>query len=106
MSEWKRSTREVAFENLTPEIIAAVQKHIEQYNLGPILSDVLMCIQTDSEKVKRGLFGRAETVYTGAIVTPHWLMWATGITKMKTAVLCAQLKDVVIQDYAQTSFMK
>ena len=106
MSEWKRTTREVLFENLTPEMIVAINKHIEQYNLGPIVSDALMCIQTDSEKTKKGIFGGAETVQTGAIVTPHWLLWATGGTKIETTVLAAQLKDVVVQDYAQTSFMK
>lgn len=106
MSEWKRKTQEVSFENLMPEAIAAINKHIEQYNLGSILSDVLMCIQTDSEKTKKALFGSAEMVQIGAIVTPHWLIWATNGTKMKITVLCAQLKDVVVQDYAQTSFMK
>ena len=105
MSDWKRKTQEVSFENLMPETIAAINKHIEQYNLGPIVSDALMCIQTDSEKTKKGLFGSAETVQTGAIVTPYWLIWATSGTKMKIALLCAQLKDVVVQDYAQTPFM-
>lgn len=106
MSDWKRKTQEVSFENLMPETIAAINKHIEQYNLGPILSDALMCIQTEAEKTRKGLFGSAETVQTGAIVTPHWLIWATSGTKMNITVLCAQLKDVVVQDYAQTSFMK
>ena len=106
MSDWKRKTQDVSFENLMPETIAAINKHIEQYNLGPILSGALMCIQTDSEKIRKGIFGNAETMQTGAIVTPHWLIWATGSTKMKITILCAQLKDVVVQDYAQTSFMK
>ena len=42
MSEWKRSTREVPFEGLMPEMVAEVKKHVELYNLGPILSDALM----------------------------------------------------------------
>ena len=106
MSDWKRNTREVSIENLMPEMIAEIKKHIEQYNLGPLLSDAMMYIQTDSEKTKKGLFGGGETVYTGAVVTPRWLLWVTRGTKMKTVVLSAQLKDLVVQDYAQTQFAK
>ena len=47
MSEWKRKTKEVSLDNLSSEIRDAIQEHLEQYNLGPILSDALMCIQTD-----------------------------------------------------------
>lgn len=106
MSDWKRTSREISLESLRPELITAIEKHIEQYNLGPILSDALMYIQTDSEKLKKGLFGGAETVYMGGVVTPRWLMWATSGTKMKPAVLSALLSDIVVQDYAQTQFAK
>ena len=106
MSDWKRKTQTVSFENLMPELVVAINKHIEQYNLGPILSAALMCIQTDSEKIKKGLFGGAETVYTGAVLTPRWLVWATSGTKTTTAVFSAQLNDIVVQDYSQTQFVK
>ena len=106
MSDWKRKTREVPFESLLPETIAAINKHIEQYNLGPILSDTIMCIQTDSIKEKKGLFAREETVYTGAVITPRWLVWATSGTKAETTAHSAQLIDVVVQDYSQTEFAK
>ena len=106
MSDWKRKTQEVSFESLLPEMIAAINEHIKQYNLGPILSDSIMCIQTDSVKAKKGLFGREETVYTGAMITPRWLVWGTSGTNTETIVLSAQLIDIVVQDYAQTEFAK
>jgi len=106
MSDWKRTTKEVQFENLMPEMVAEIKKYIELYNLGPILSDVLMCVQTDSEKVKKGLFGSAEIVHQGAVVTPRWLVWAVNGTKTSTAVMSVQLKDVVVKDYARTQFAK
>jgi hypothetical protein len=106
MSDWKRRTQEVPFEILLPEMIAAINKHIEQYNLGPILSDAIMCIQTDSLKEKKGLFSSEETVCTSAVITPRWLVWATSGTKTETTVLSAQLIDVVVQDYSQTEFAK
>lgn len=106
MSDWKRTTQEIPFEALSPEIKDAMVKHIEQYNLGSILADALMCVQTDSEKAKKGLFGHAESVYTGVVLTPRWLIWGTSGTKAHLAVLSAQLRDLTVQDYAQTPFMK
>ena len=106
MSDWKRTTKEVPFESLPPEMVSIIQRHIEQYNLGDILSDTLMCIQTDSEKVKKGLFGKAETVRLGAVVTPRWLIWTIEGTKTDPIVLSAQLIDITVQDYAQTQFAK
>jgi len=106
MSDWKRNTKEIPFQNLPTEMVSAVNEHIEQYNLGSILSDALMCVQTDSEKVKRGLFGGAEMVRMGAIITPRWLVWAVNGTTTQTAVLSAQLINITVQDYAQTPFAK
>jgi len=106
MSDWKRTTKEVPFESLPPELVSIINKHIEQHNLGLILSDALMCVQTDSENVKKGLFRGAETVQVGAIVTPRWLVWAVYGTKTQPAALFAQLRNVTVQDYAQTPFAK
>lgn len=105
MSDWKRSTREAAFEQFSDDIKAEIHRHIELYNLGNILSEVLMCIETDSEKPRKGLFGSAEIVRQCAIATPRWLVWAIRDKKSPT-VLSALLKDVVIQDYAETSLVK
>jgi hypothetical protein len=106
MSDWKRTTREIPFGNLPTEMVSAINEHIEQYNLGPILSGALICIQTDSEKVKKGLFGGKETVQVGAIVTPRWLVWVTSGTETQAATLSTQLINITVQDYAQTPFAK
>ena len=106
MSDWKRITKEIPFESLPPQMISPINHHIEQHNFGPILSNVLMCIQTDSEKVKKGLFGGTEIVEMGVVVTPRWLVWAVYGTKTQTAVLSAQLINITVQDYAQTPFAK
>jgi hypothetical protein len=106
MPDWKRTTKEIPFEALLPEMVSAIHGHIEQHNLGPILSDALMCIQTDSEKAKLGLFGGTETVRMGVVVTPRWLIWAVNGTKTETAVLSAQLIHVTVRDYAQTQFAR
>ena len=106
MSDWNRKTREIPLESLPREMGSAINLYIEQHNLGPILSDALKCIQTDSEKVKKGLFGRPEVVRVGAIITPRWLLWAIQGTKTRTTVLSAQLINITIQDYSQTALAK
>jgi hypothetical protein len=106
MSDWKRQTKEISLESLPSEIAFALQQHTEQHNLGPILSDALICIQTDSEKIKKGLFGKAETVQMTAIVTPRWLVWSVGQPEKKVGVLSAQLINVTVQDYSQTPFAR
>jgi hypothetical protein len=106
MSDWKRSTREVAVEQLSTEMRQEIQKHIELYNLGNILSDALMCIQTDSEKARKGLFSLGEINQTGAVLTPRWLVWVVSGTQTQVAALSALLQDVVVQDYADTQLAK
>jgi len=106
MSDWNRTSKEIQFENLRPELVDAIKYHIERYNLGPILSEALMCVQTDLEKIKKPLFGSAEIIYTGIVLTARWLVWVVSGTKTQTAVLSAQLRDVTVQDYSQTSFAK
>ena len=104
MSEWKRTTKEVPVERLPAEMAAAIGRHVEQHNLGPILDEALMCIQTDSQKTKKGLSGGAQAVRMAAVITPLWLVWSVDEPTADAAVLSAQLIHVTVQDYAQTPF--
>jgi hypothetical protein len=107
MGDWNRSTRECTPASLPVEFTAAVQKHIEQYNLGLTLSDASMCIESTARKIKRGLFARgAETVTMGVILTPGWLIWAIRGESPEVAVMSARLGDIVVQDYGSTQFAK
>jgi hypothetical protein len=106
MSEWKRLTKEVRFEDLRAEMVEGINNHVERYNLGSILFETLLCVQTDSEKIKESLFGNTDRVYMGVILTPHWLIWAVTEAKTQTTVSSAQLSDIVVQDYVQTQFAK
>jgi hypothetical protein len=106
MSEWKRSTRELSFEELSAVMKTEIHRHIELYNLGDILSDVSMCILSQAAKNRKGLFGSAETNQTGVVLTPRWLLWVITGPNTPQGVLTAQLQDVVVQDYQETPFAK
>jgi len=105
MGEWNRTTRECSLDQIHPEMAAAIQKHVETHNLGPILEEALICIETVSEKVKKGIFGGGgdRRVVTCAIVTPGWLVWAVSGEKSGTAALSASLRDLQVTDYAATA---
>ena len=108
MGDWIRTSKECTLESLMIENMAAIKKHLETYNLGPILDDYLMCIETTSEKKKKGLFGGGgdSRVIVSAIVTSHWLVWAISGDKTGTGALSSQLREAVITDYAKNEFYK
>jgi len=109
MSEWNRSTTELPFEKIRPEIAAAIQKHIETYNLGAILDDYQICIETVSDKKKKGLFGlggNRQTIQV-VILTPEWLVIGSrGDKPESSAALSVMLKDAVVEDYADSPAYK
>ncbi len=102
MGDWKRTTRECSLNDFPPEVTAAITKHIEQYNLGPILSDAMMCIETKNEKIKKGLFGGAELVVTDLALTPRWLVWVVKDGKGVASAISTRLADIVVTDYAKS----
>ena len=106
MGDYTRATRECTFDSLRPDLSAELRTHVEKYNLGDILSKPVMCIETTSVKSKKGLFGKEETSYTGAVLTKGWLIWTTITPKGPAGVLSARLAQLTVQDYAQTDFGK
>ena len=107
MVDWKRSTREASVGSLPPDTIAAVDKHIELYNIGDVRSRLVACIETTSRKVKKGLFaGGDQTVVTTVLLTPDWLIWAVRGQRSEGAVMSARLADIIVQDYAATPLAK
>jgi len=108
MGDWNRTSKECTLESITPENMAAIAKHLETNNLGPILDDYLSCIETTSEKKKKGLFGVGgdSRVLVSAILTPRWLVWAVNGNKTGIGVLSTQLRDATATDYAISEFNK
>ena len=107
MGDYIRTTRECSFEDLSPSIVIAIRAHIEKYELGEIESTVLSCCETTSTKQKRGIFGgKGETVITGVMLTPQWLIWATSSNKESPVVLSARLREIQVQDYEKSEMHK
>lgn len=106
MGEYNRTTRECTFNSMRPDLSAEIRAHVEKHNLGDILSKSVTCIETTSVKVKKGLFGKEETSYTGAVLTQGWLIWTTITEKGPAGVLSARLNQITVQDYTKSDFAK
>ncbi len=107
MGDWKRSTRDCSVGALPAETRAALDKHIELYNLGDVLSTLVASVETTSEKLKKGLFGgAAKPVVTTMLLMPGWLMWTIRAESPQVTVMSARLADITVQDYAKTPFAK
>jgi hypothetical protein len=106
MGDWNRSTRECTLAGLPSAVRDAFQTHILSHSLGPILNDALICIETVSEKKKKGLFGGAGQVVTvSVIVTQHMLLWVV-TEKTGSAALSLPLAGASVSDYAASPSYK
>ncbi|HEX8736101.1 MAG TPA: hypothetical protein VF721_12310 [Pyrinomonadaceae bacterium] len=104
MREYQRTTRECSFNDFAPDVIRAIRKYAEKYELGSVESEALMCAETVSEKIKQGFFSK---IFGGAnyaqnvsmLVTPERLLWCALDSRNNAIVLSARLSEIEISDY-------
>jgi hypothetical protein len=67
-----------------------------------------MCCETISTGQKKGLLRRKteEVILTGVMITPQWLIWASGKENEAPGVLSARLHDIQVQDYEKSDMYK
>lgn len=108
MSDYNRSTKEISFDQITPDVMQAINIYIEKYNLGDILKDVSHCIISTSEKIKKGLFGGAgpKLLIQTAILTNRWLILADRVDQNAIFIRTMQLEDITVEDYEKSLFYK
>ena len=106
MGDYNRSTTEINFANISPDILQAIHKYIELHNLGDILNGVTNCIVSISEKVKKGLFSGPgpKLLVETAILTNRWLILADRVDQNAVFIRSIQLRDIVIEDYEKSLF--
>ena len=106
MGDYNRSTAEINFANISPDILQAIHKYIELHNLGDILNGVTNCIVSTSEKIKKGLFSGPgpKLLVETAILTNRWLILADRVDQNAVFIKSMQLQDIVIEDYEKSLF--
>jgi hypothetical protein len=107
MGDYNRSTTEINFEDISPDVMQAIHKYIETRNLGDILKGVKQCIISNNEKIKKGLFGGGpgpKSLIQVAVLTDRWLILTDRVDQNAIYIKSMQLKDIVVEDYEKSSF--
>ena len=104
MAGFQRSTRECAIDGLRPELSAALWEYVARRGLEDEISSALMCCETVSTREKRRLFRRTEEVSLQAVVlTPKWLIWASGKEGKPPGAFATPLHEIRVEDYEKSS---
>ncbi|MCB0101131.1 MAG: hypothetical protein H6635_06890 [Anaerolineales bacterium] len=109
MGDYNRSTKEIAFGDITANVTKSIQTYIEKHNLGDILANPVMCIISTSEKIKKGLFGGGagpKLLIQTVILTDRWLILADNVDQNALYIKSMQLRDLTVEDYEKSSFYK
>ncbi len=107
MGDYNRSTKEISFQDITPDVMQAINKYIETHTLGDILSGDTQCILSNNEKIKKGLFGGGagpKLLVQTAILTNRWLILADRVDQNAIYIKSMQLRDIVVEDYEKSKF--
>jgi hypothetical protein len=106
MSDYTRTTRACAPAQLKPELLQALRDYAAQHGLGNLEADATLCVETHSEKKKKGLFGRLgggdpDPFHdTALLLTPAWLVWARRGPKSGVVVSAARLRGATVTAFA------
>jgi len=107
MGEYQRTTRLCTLASMSSALATAIRSHIEKHELGDAEKSALICCETTSTKQKKGLLGgKPEVIRTGVLLSPQWLIWATGKENEAPGVLSARLRDIRAQDYEKSDLYK
>ena len=106
MGDYNRSTKEIPFQQISPDVMQTINKYIELHNLGDILANVSICIVSTSEKIKTGLFSGAgpKSLVKTVILTDRWLILADRVDQNAIFIKSMQLRDIVMEDYEKSLF--
>ena len=105
MSEYIRTTRECSVNQLHSELRQAIQKYFQEQKLGHLEAETLMCCETISRKRNVSktfawLSGKPDAIiYTGMLLTSHWLIWVHYGDVSGTLLNAANLSEIRAQFY-------
>lgn len=104
MREYQRTTRECSVAELRPELAKAIREYAVKHDLGDVEAELIICCETTSERLKKGLlsrlFGDPDALHhTAMLLTPGLLIWGTTGDRRGTSIVSARLADIEVRDY-------
>ena len=106
-SDWTRATVECTVSDLNPGALRAMRAHLDNYELGDLLSESTLCCQTTSKRKKTGWLERLfkkpdEVMYQAVVLTPEWLIWCVAGPRYGAAAMSARLAELEVTVYVPT----
>lgn len=112
MGDYKRTSRICHFSQIRPILQIALQQEAIEYGCGQIPADILICIETDSQRKPGNIFTRMKNRVIGlpapgavqhcaAVITPGWLIWAFTHwdNDHEATAISVRLDEAEISDY-------
>jgi len=103
MNRITRKTRLCTLDTLDGDLRSAIHAHAIQYDLNDLESNVLMCSETISVRLKKGFLGGVQPTLSAVYVTPKWLLWADSTDRSDASVSASRLIHVDIWDDPATT---
>jgi hypothetical protein len=109
MGDYVRTTKELSLHQVPTEVMDSIKEHSERYNLGWLMDDQTICIETTSDrKKKKKVMGikMPMHVVSHVLLTPAWLIYAASNEGSKPAVMTVPLVDATVENYAKSPLYK
>jgi hypothetical protein len=109
MSDYIRTTRSLSLHQVPDDVMDAIRNHCETYNLGQILTENTICVETISDRKKKKKVGGiklAMHIVNHVLLSDAWLVYVVSNDGKEPAAMTVPLVEATIEDYALSPFYK
>lgn len=104
MSDYLRTTRSLSMHQIPTDVMDAIKDHSEKYNLGWLMDDQTICVETISErkkKQKRVMGMKVPShVVSHVLLTSGWLIYVASGDGSQPSVMTVPLVEATVENYA------
>ncbi|MFK7800887.1 MAG: hypothetical protein AB8G95_04590 [Anaerolineae bacterium] len=104
MNNYKRVTRECTLDDIEDELSLAIRASLEAKGLEGVEHNSIICIETTSTRQQKKLLRLyTETILSGVLLTPEWLIYAVGKANEWPEVLSTRLTNLRVEAYEKSN---
>ncbi len=103
MSDYSRTTRSLSLHQIPTEVMDAINDHAERFNLGWLMDDQTVCVETISDrKKKKKVMGIKvpSHVISHVLLSSTWLIYAASGDGSEPSVMTVPLVEATVENYA------
>lgn len=104
MSDYRRTTRSLSLHQIPSDVMDAIKDHAEKYNLGWLMDEQTICVETVSERKKKRkkVMGiKVPSIVTSyVLLTSTWLIYVASGDGSEPSVMTVPLVEATVENYA------